>query len=294
MNDYLKFEDQLLSKLQQRYPELEFIKFLVKKVDRSYKSVSVNSKYKDTIKVSCQIDLDYWYEEFINKKLGIDRILDLIGSQIKHFERDSLILKQKVKEINDFDKIKDKIFARVVNCKKTKGMKDLAVYEVEDLDCLFYIDVDQNYMFHITKPMVEMWQTNIDDLRRIALTNLMKKYQLKISPIEEVLFGIIGEMESGIEVPLYVCLLNKKGYPYPYSAVMMVLAPELLKPCLDGDYYIIPSSEHELLLIRDGVCTISEIRAIIKDTNKYILREEDILSDNLYKYDMKNKRLKMV
>lgn len=295
MYDYSKFEEQILSELQEKYPELEFKKFFVEKVDRSYNSISVSSKYKDTFQIGVQIDLDHWYTEFKNKGVSIDEILNLICAQLKYLERDTLILKQKIKNTMNFENIKNKIFARVVNKKKAEKVKDMAVYEIEDLACLFFIDLDENYIFHVTIGMINMWGIDIAVLKEIALKNIMKKYQLRISPINEVIYEMMGgEANLGMEIPLYVATLDNKGYPYHYSAVLIALAPELLNPTPDDKYYIIPSSEHELLLIREDVSSIDEIKDIIWHINRTVVNDNDFLSNNLYQYDNQNDKIKIV
>ena len=69
MNEYSKFEELILTNLQNEYTELEFQKFFVDKMEGSYHSISVSKKSQDTLQVGMQINLDCLYSDF-NRKQG--------------------------------------------------------------------------------------------------------------------------------------------------------------------------------------------------------------------------------
>ena len=52
---------------------------------------------------------------------------------------------------------------------------------------------------------------------------------------------------------------------------------------IGAGFYVIPSSIHELLLIKKDVAVDAhDILEIIREVNKTVVAEEDYLSDNLY------------
>ena len=74
-----------------------------------------------------------------------------------------------------------------------------------------------------------------------------------------------------------------------------MLYPEVLKDGLEvlGDsFYIIPSSIHEVLLLKvDQRNTPKELAEFIKATNDNVLDKDDILSYKLYFYDKESKEV---
>ena len=55
---------------------------------------------------------------------------------------------------------------------------------------------------------------------------------------------------------------------------------------LGGDFYILPSSIHEILLVPDnGEKAADELRAMVKEVNATQVRPEEKLTDNVYHYD---------
>lgn len=72
-----------------------------------------------------------------------------------------------------------------------------------------------------------------------------------------------------------------------YGAAIMT-NPEILKRFLKSkceDYYIFPSSTHEVLFRVDyGMDTPEELRQIVREINQIAVLEKDFLSDNVYYY----------
>lgn len=61
---------------------------------------------------------------------------------------------------------------------------------------------------------------------------------------------------------------------------------ETLSKVSDGDMYIIPSSIHEVLVMyADPDVEPADVRRMIKDTNDTIVKEEERLSYNVYRYN---------
>lgn len=292
MNEYLKFEELILINLRKEYTELEFQKFFVDKMEGSYHSISVSKKSQDTLQVGMQINLDCLYIDFNRKQVGIDEILKQIRSQLDSFEKNSSEIRGKVENIMNFDKIKNGIMPRVVNKEKALKGKDIVIDITEDLACLYYIDFDSNAI-NITDNMLSLWRISRDTLKRVALQNLKEKYTVAIIPINELISEMLDDesIELGVETPLYVVLLKNDYEIYQYSAVIMVLAPEIFKIPSGDDYYIIPSSEHEIILIPENIASRDEVRNMVEEVNSCAVSESDFLSNNIYQYDEDSKKI---
>jgi len=292
MNEYSKFEELILTNLQNEYTELEFQKFFVDKMEGSYHSISVSKKSQDTLQVGMQINLDYLYSAFKRSQVGIDEILNRIRFQLDSFEKNSSEIRGKVENIMNFDKIKNGIMPRVVNKEKALKGKDIVIDIIEDLACLYYIDFDSN-VINITDNMLSLWGISRDTLKKVALQNLKEKYTVAIIPINELISEMLDDesIELGVETPLYVVLLKNDYEIYQYSAVIMVLAPEIFKIPSGDDYYIIPSSEHEIILIPENIASRDEVRNMVEEVNSCAVSESDFLSNNIYQYDADSKKI---
>ena len=82
-----------------------------------------------------------------------------------------------------------------------------------------------------------------------------------------------------------------------YGAVCMLYPGvlEKLSAKVQKSFYILPSSVHEVILLPEtGIETAGELRAMISDVNSTLVAPEEVLSDNLYYYDFKEKRVKII
>ena len=76
-----------------------------------------------------------------------------------------------------------------------------------------------------------------------------------------------------------------------------VLYPGVLKQLgnrYGSDYYIIPSSLHEVILLPScNSIDPVELKQLIMEVNRFQLEPEDILSDNLYYFNRKDEKVKI-
>ena len=63
------------------------------------------------------------------------------------------------------------------------------------------------------------------------------------------------------------------------------------------DSYILPSSIHEVLIKKDdGLLTAQELKKIVYQNNRldFVVKPEEVLSDNVYHYSRTTKEVKIV
>ena len=83
------------------------------------------------------------------------------------------------------------------------------------------------------------------------------------------------------------------------NGAALILLPDILEQIGEKagmDYFIIPSSIHELLVTRDdGLVTAKMLKELVYEGNRTdgIIKPEDVLSDNVYFYSRKDKTLKI-
>lgn len=60
---------------------------------------------------------------------------------------------------------------------------------------------------------------------------------------------------------------------------------DMLEEKMGESFYIIPSSKHEVIIIRQRNCELDELAAIVAEANTHVVGIEDRLSYNIYKYE---------
>ena len=94
------------------------------------------------------------------------------------------------------------------------------------------------------------------------------------------------------QIPLYV-LTNKEKY---FGAAWMMDTQVLGKigAQLGEDYYVLPSSVHECMIVPSGFGVDARgLQKMVKEINETQVEPEEILGDTIYSYDTKKERLRI-
>lgn len=186
-----------------------------------------------------------------------------------------------VSDFLDYESVKDKLFLRVSSITKNAAfLKNVPYIAVEDLALTFHILVRQDEQ----------------DIASATVDNrLLKNYGISIETLckDTIKSSMTLFPAIFINTCLMIVVTNDKGINGAaslfYPGVMDKIGSEF------GNYYIFPSSIHEMLVVQDeGNGNPDELRQIIRDVNKEAVAEEEQLSDELYYYDAKNKIFKKI
>lgn len=183
-----------------------------------------------------------------------------------------------------YQKAKERICIRTVNhCHNRQELEKLPYIGWEDLAIVFCYDVEDGGEIPILPEDLQQWGIDLYELHRNALIQSRRIHPPLFASLREVL-GLPEDCEdAGAESSLYVLTCRKAFYGSSvmfYPGMMTYLAERL-----GGDLYVIPSSVHEVLLIRkEEIEDPQGLVSIIRSINRQELLPGDILSDSLYEY----------
>lgn len=207
-----------------------------------------------------------------------------------------------VQQFFDFDKLKDKIIIKVISSEKNKRLLEKIPHVlIGDLElaAIPYVMLenraDGSMGFQIQNSHLEMWGKSLSDIMPLAAANTNKMYRFVVKSMTEMLFNIVGsdmfwdeedvEMSSYDE-PLYVLTTLENKILGASQLYLKDKIREFSTKC-DSNLYILPSSIHELILIREDFVeySVQELKEMVQDVNESTVTEEEFLSDNVYYYD---------
>lgn len=202
----------------------------------------------------------------------------------------------------NYENVKDKIYAALINKEANAEMLDkLAYKEFEDLAIIYKIIVNTNgnerATIKITKGLMDVYNISVDELNKQAMLNMkhMSDYNKSFTNMFKVLSELVPSVEDEELIketqiedsnPMYV-LTNQ----LQCDGAIWFTDLETLKDIhetLKANFYIIPSSVHEVIIIPDnGDMDSTSILDIIAFCNgdANILQPSEKLSDNLYYFD---------
>lgn len=210
----------------------------------------------------------------------------------------------------EFDKVKDKICYRLINGGQNRSLLE-KIPHIPFLDlaiCFFYSYESEelgNGTILIYNSHVEMWETTVTELMRLAQSNTPRLFPWECKSMEAAireLMGsrgyedmILGEEERKFfkEVPMYIVSNRQKN-----QGAVCILYPDLLAVIADSkgtNFYILPSSVHEVILLTDnGNENPQQLRSMIAEVNRSQVEPEEVLSDSLYYYNRQENRIKVI
>jgi hypothetical protein len=110
--------------------------------------------------------------------------------------------------------------------------------------------------------------------------------------LEQELEAEIREMTAeGENLPFY--MLTNEMRTFGAAMLLYPDALEMAAHCLKSDYYILPSSIHELLLVPTSYGTADAFRTIVKSANEQVVAPEEWLSDQIYLYEREGGTLRL-
>lgn len=247
--------------------------------------------------LSPTIYLNDFYSMYDSKKYSFERIIDKI---IEIYEGSIMECDFEADFFRDFTKAKNNIAYRLVNFDKNAEILTEHPYiKYMDLAITFYYKMDQKYIdnatIFISNEHMENWGITKEELYEWCTINspkLLKPdiqdiYDVIMDRIDKAIVQKISKAEDDIKGNMYVLTNDKMSY-----GAACILYPDILKEFskkCGADFYIIPSSIHEVLLVpkKDDIDPY-HLKELVKEVNKTEVLVTDVLSDNVYYYSREN------
>ena len=239
----------------------------------------------------------YLEEYFSHYKGGmeIDEIVDNIlrlYHEVK-FQRD-----WQIHTVKEFSLIRSKIVHKLIHAGMNQELlKNLPHVMFMDLAIVFYIlyEVTDNNLatIPITNELVALWNTNTDELYRIALKNTPILLPATLKPMHQVIEELLGhsyeELSSEED---FMLVLSNQYRSFGASCILYNDILEQIAGQIGESYYIIPSSIHETIVIPESESPCRQhLLEMVKEINETQVEIEDVLSDNVYFYDVDERSL---
>ena len=199
--------------------------------------------------------------------------------------------------ISDYDGIKNRIIFCIINTQRNEELlKEIPHREIEDLSIIYKVvfenSTEGNAMMRITNEHMEVWKVREEELWKISEENTKRIFPAEFftmtSALTELTKGatsvnLFSRNTWSQDGRMYV--LSNQMRSDGASCLMYLGVLERIAKIIHRNYYILPSSVHEVIVLPDrGGFEVEELNEMIKDINESELDPEDILSDHCYKY----------
>ena len=208
--------------------------------------------------------------------------------------------------VTDFENVKDKIVCKVVNKDANEHMlENLPHRDMEDLAVIYQIalggDGDGIATVNISDQLLERYGINKEELHDIAVQNTAELRPATFRSMQEVIMEMMGaseladmgmdaDMDMSGGMPMYV--LTNEDKMHGAAAMLYPNLMDEIAEKVGGDFFVLPSSIHELLIIpKDSGAERGELENMVQEVNATQVAPDEVLSDHVYEYDTKEHEL---
>lgn len=213
--------------------------------------------------------------------------------------------------VTDFSACKERICYKLVNADRNRELLTDAPHIIvcDDLAVLFYIlvsnDGEGTATITVRNNMTDLWGVDEDELFKIALLNTQRLFRGSVMSMASVMMDLLSDrmddeysseffdmVVSEDVVPMYVCSNSQK-----VNGAGVILYKDLLKQFAEktgSDFYILPSSIHETLLVPvSDQMEVEALRSMVREVNATQVAPEEVLSDNVYIYRREDDKISL-
>ncbi len=292
-----EFKEQFSADLKERIGDDKEIGFrTVEKVNEKYEAITVTPEGSN---IGMNLNLDRFYGEYEN---GVDynELVDKAAAVVDHgienipcFDADSFI---------DYEQMKDKLVMEVVSAKTNAAILETIPHkDMEDMAIVYRFMINHNKgeqaSILVTNTIISQMGITPEQLHEDALKNAPEVKPLVIQGMSEVLAEMIGPEQAemmGIspvnpgEEQMYVA-----SVPDRMHGASVIAYQDFMDKAAEragGDFFILPSSIHELLIVPDNrEMDFKVLEGMVREVNETQVAPEDKLTDSVYHYDSKEK-----
>lgn len=284
MKNFNEFTNEVIKELSAR---LNDVAIEMHVIDKNNGVKLHGLTFKGAYNISPTIYIDQFYEQYTKYRPLIHIVEEIKETYLSNACKENI----DISFFTDFEKAKSKIVFSLVSYKENEELLK-KIPHVKYLDfaiifrCVASCMEDGYATVLIYHHHLNFWKIGMEELYQLAMENTPKLLEYRLENMAQMLWDLFTDDETfadDIEIPMYVLSNSQR-----LNGAGCILYKGLLEKIADRyqtDFYIIPSSVHEVILIPvNNSSGYSELSKMVKEVNSTQLSREEILSDHVYYY----------
>ena len=287
-----QIRNDLVDRFRDRYPEIQMEVQQVDKLNRgSYLGLQIN---RGEGRPSPVINLEPFYEELAEGSAYSEAMERLASAVEKAMQS---IPDIDIKHIGKYEEIKTGLIMQAIPVKGNEEMLAYMPYQnMADLAiiCRAMIGSDSRgeMSFLVTDQVMQSYGVSNEELFADAAESMSRGGGYSIRPI----ISVLGELKPFFDEDpehypdnmLFVATNSLEEYGAGVLACPGFM--EMAEQTMRGSFFVLPSSIHEVLLLRDdGATDYRHLEMMVREINAMEVAPQDRLSDHVYHYDAQDK-----
>lgn len=288
-----EFAEDIKEKLSQKgYGEVETNFHNIEKTNQNYEAISVVPA-GGNIGVNYNIENAFASYEHSGDYEGV--LASAAGAIASGLDQVPVV---NVNALMNYEIMKEKLSVEVISAEVNEELLAKVPHDrIEDLAVVYRFIMESNEdgraSILVNNDLIERMGVTHEQLRADALENFPEIRPAVIQGMNEVMKEMMGPeayemfgIPDDTEEMMFIATVPDKNSGAGVLAYQDFMDQAAEK--IGGDFFILPSSIHEILLVPDdGQKGADELKAMVMDVNATQVSPEERLSDNVYHYDSK-------
>lgn len=252
--------------------------------------------------ISPTVYLDSYYEAYKNgmcMREILETILQIIREETSRAGVD-------VNFLSDYESVRDRICFRLINEEKNRDiLSEIPYLPFLDLAVCFFYPYEHREIgsgsILVRNDFLDRWGVSVQEIWRAAHSNTPRIFRPECCSMKEMISGIQEEKTQELPEPgqtegdNFLFVLSNRQRIFGSSVLLYDGWPKKIARCFGKNYYILPSSIHEVILLPDsGQEDPEDLRCLIREVNRTQVEGQEVLSDSLYYYDCGEKNIRII
>ena len=308
--DFSEFRDELIDIIKEKIEANTNISIHVVSKNNGIKLTGIVIMKEEEC-ISPTIYLEPFFEMANQGKdlhLIADEILAISREQKGQFNFD-------VEEFQDINVTGKKILYKLINYDKNEELLKNVPHRIwQDLAIVYYVLVSCDELgtgtILVRDEHMRLWGIREEDLFEFASVNTSKILKKTTKSMAEIILEFMDEKmmdneekeitikaakEFGENTPVRMYVMGNKLKLNGACVVLYENALKSFAECTESDFYILPSSIHEVILVpANEEVDEQSLLSLVREVNENNVTEEEWLSDNIYKYSRNENCVEMI
>ena len=283
------FQESLKEELAERGMDTDVSFQKVEKMNESYDAVTV--KPIDSI-IGVNFNVEKAFDSY-EAGTDMDEVVNHTADSVEKAFREAPQID--ITAITDYEQMKSKLSMEVVSADRNADLLQNVPHDkMEDMAVVYRLMLGQmnegSGTVLVTDQLMERFGITHEQLKQDALENAPEIRPSEIRGMSEVMNELAPGMAPEIapeDEQMFVA-----SVPDKIRGAGVIAYPNFMEDAAEkmgGDFFVIPSSIHEVLLVRDnGEMTSKDLENMVKEVNATQVEPEDQLTDHVYHYDSKD------
>lgn len=286
--DFETFMNEAIKEMRDRFPDFDISKQEVSKLQgESYTGMAVRPENSE---IGVTLNLQDFYKA-LGFGMFLEDVMDSIERSVVSAVRHMPHYDARVLE--DYDRMRD---ALTVDLVPVAGNEEKLVQiphkNVEDMALVYRFEEESSVYgsasILVTNEMLAVYDITADQLHEDAMKAAVENRPAKLHNMNDVMRDMMGDMSGLVPMnepsPLWVATVE--GGQNGAGVIQYPGFLDQVAEALGGDFYVLPSSVHEVLLVADdGSMEIGYLEEMVRSVNETEVSPAERLSDNVYHYD---------